>query len=421
MNFWTKRPLYFKIFVMMILGCIIGWIVGPGIKVISPIGNAFILLLKMLVVPLVFFSIMSGVTKLSSPKEFRSIGSSVIIYYVLSSIIAVCFGTLLGLLIKPGLDAQGLLGLANEVTYNKYSAVDTILAWIPSNVVNSMANMDMIPVIFFAIFFGVCLIIIGEKGQPVIAFINSANEAMLKMTELVTELAPYGIFALSAVMVGTLGSKMLAVAAKFVLADYLGLFGLLLIGYPLLLKLLGKVSPIQFYKNIFPAMIVAASTTSSNATLPVSMQCSKERVGLPEKLYAFSLPLGATVNMDGFACALGIISILALEVYNIPITPILVIQIIYMGLMLSIGAAGVKGTAIVISAVLFEALNLPMGLLPMIAAIWPIVDIGHTTINVTGDHVGSTIVGSRKGLLDLKIFNSKNTKEEIKVANKLKA
>jgi Na+/H+-dicarboxylate symporter len=410
MNFWTKRPLYFKIFVMMIIGCIVGWIVGPGIKVISPIGDAFILLLKMLVVPLVFFSIMSGVTKLGSPKEFRDIGGSVILYYVISSIVAVCFGTLLGLLIKPGLDAQGLLGLANKVSYKQYSAVDTILAWIPSNLVGSMASMDMIPVIFFAVFFGVCLIIIGDKGKPVVAVIDAANEAMLKMTELVTDLAPYGIFALSAVMVGTLGSKMLAVAAKFVLADYLGLLGILLIGYPLLLIFFGKISPIQFYKNIFPAMIVAASTTSSNATLPMSMKCARERVGLPEKLYAFSLPLGATVNMDGFACSLGIISLMALQVYDISITAILVIQIVYMGLMLSIGAAGVKGTAVVISAVLFEALNLPMGLLPLIAAIWPIVDIGHTTVNVTGDLVGSTIVGSRKDLLDLEIFHNKNAK-----------
>lgn len=411
MKFWFRLPLYFKIFIMMVIGCIVGFIVGPGIKVISPIGDGFIKLLKMLIVPLTFFSIISGVTKLGGPKALRKVGGMTCLLYLITSTIAVIFGVVLALIIRPGLGAQGLLGMA-EVTYTKYSAVNTILSWFPDNVVGAMASMNMIQIIFFAIIFGVCLMLIGEKAKPVVDFIESANQTMLKMTELITELAPYGIFALSAVMIGTLGSKMLEAAAKFVLADYLGLICVLLIGYPLLLRFLAKVSPVKFYKKIVPAMVVAASTTSSAATLPVSMKTAKERIGLSEKVYGFTLPLGATVNMDGFAISLGIIAILAIDVYNMPLSGVLLFQIVYLGLMLSIGAAGVKGTAVVISAVLFEAMNIPLGLLPLIAAIWPVVDIGHTTVNVTGDLVCSTIVGSRCKELDWDIFNKKTSLKE---------
>ena len=176
--------------------------------------------------------------------------------------------------------------------------------------------------------------------------------------------------------------------------------------YPLLLKLVGKLSPLKFYKNASPAMITAAGTTSSNATLPVSMSCAGDNMGISEKLYGFSLPLGATVNMDGFSVALGIISITALQLYGVPITLGVVLKAVFMGLVLSIGAPGVKGTAVVMSAVLFQALGLPMGMLPLIGAIWPVVDIGHTCTNVTSDIVGAAIVGNRLGLMDKAVFDA---------------
>lgn len=406
MKAWRNIPLYMKIFILLVLGAIIGFFLGDKVTMFKAFGDGYILLLKMLVVPLVFFSIISGVTKLASPKEFGRMGSRVILYYLITSTMAAAFGVLLATLIRPGMNAEGMLGIATEVKYTEYSVATTVLSWIPQNVVQSMANMDMIPVIIFAILFGVCLIMVGEKGQPVVAFVNGANEAMLQMTNLITELAPYGIFFLTMQLTGNLGSKMLTVAAKFVLADYVGLLALLLIGYPILLKFVGHISPVKFYKNIYPAMLIAASTTSSNATLPMSFKCSGDRCGVPEKLYGFSLPLGATINMDGFSVALGIIAVTALDLYNIPLTPMMIIQAVGMGLILSIGAPGVKGTAVVMSAVLFEALGLPMGMLPLIAAIWPVVDIGHTTINVTGDQVGTCVVASKLNMMDKEIFNS---------------
>lgn len=410
MKKWKEVPLYFKIFIMMILGAAVGAVVGEKIMAVAFFGDIYIELLKMLVVPLVFFSIICGVTKLADPKEFGRIGGSVILYYLITTVIAAAFGVFMALVISPGHQAEGILGMAEEVAYTEYSLSATLLSWIPSNIVKSMANMDMIPVIVFAVLFGLCLVMIGDKKKPMVEFFEAGNEAMLKMTGLVAEISPYGIFFLTAKLVGTIGSKMLVVGLKFAVADYLGLLGLLLIGYPVLLKFIAKVSPIQFYKNVYPAMIVAAGTCSSNATLPVSMRCAEERLGCEEKLYSFALPLGATVNMDGFSVALGIISITALQIYGVPLTPQIVFKAVFMGLMLSVGAPGVKGTAVVMSAVLFQALGLPMGMLPLIGAIWPLVDIGHTTTNITSDLVGTTIVGCKQNLIDKAVFNAANRK-----------
>ena len=374
------------------------------------LGNIYIALLKMLVVPLVFFSLVCGVTQLADPKEFGKLGGSIMVYYLTTTLFAAAAGVVLALIVSPGADAEGILGMTEEVTYTEYSLGNTILSWIPQNIVSSMANMDMIPVIVFAILFGLCLVMIGDKKKPIVDFFDAGNEAMLKMTGMVMEIAPYGIFFLTANMVGTIGTKMLIVGAKFVLADYCGLLLMLVVVYPLLLKLVGKLSPLQFYKNASPAMIMAAGTTSSNATLPVSMSCAGENMGINEKLYGFSLPLGATVNMDGFSVALGIISVTALQLYGVDLTPAIILKAVFMGLVLSIGAPGVKGTAVVMSAVLFQALGLPMGMLPLIGAIWPVVDIGHTCTNVTSDIVGAAVVGSKLGLMDKDVFYAKNKK-----------
>lgn len=222
---------------------------------------------------------------------------------------------------------------------------------------------------------------------------------VIRLTEMVMELSPYGIFALVANMVGTLGNKMLAAVAKFVIADYIGLLVMVLVVYPLFLKA-AKIPILHFFKSMFPVFVVAASTTSSAAALPVEMKVAKERLGVPEKIFGFTLPLGNTANMDGTAVVLGLIGIFALDIFNIPIEIGLLVQIVYLGLALSIGAAGVKGGGIVMSAILFESLGLPQTLLPIIAAIWPLLDPGQTTTNVTGDVTGTVVCAARYNEID---------------------
>lgn len=397
---------------MLALGIIVGYILGPQATILKPLGDAFIRLLKMLIVPLVFFTLVSGVTKMGSPKELKRVGGFIVLYYVITSAFAAAVGTFLALAVRPGLGVQGALGKMTELKVAKYSVVDSILNWIPTNPVQAMAEMNMLQIIFFALLVGVVLLLLGEKADYVTKFMNQASDVVIRITELVMEVAPYGIFALVAEVVGTIGGKMLAAVTKLILADYAAIIIMIVLVYPLLLKTLSKVPVLAFYKHISPAMIVAASTTSSAATLPVEMKIAQERLGVPERIYGFTLPLGNTANMDGFAAAIGVISVFALDIFNVPISAGLIIQIVYLGLVLSIGAAGVKGAGIVMSAVLFEALGVPQTLLPILAAIWPIIDIPHTTTNVTGDVVGTTICAARYNELDWDVFNGTKTASE---------
>lgn len=409
MNWWFRQPLYTKIFTMLALGIIVGYFLGPQAKIFKPLGDAFIRLLKMLIVPLVFFTLVSGVTKMGSPRELKRIGGFIVMYYIITSAFAAAAGTLMALVIRPGLGVQGALGKMAEMKVAKYSVVDSILNWIPTNPVQAMAEMNMLQIIFFALLVGVVLLLMGEKAGYVAKFMNQASDVVIRITELVMEVAPYGIFALVAEVVGTIGGKMLAAVTKLIVADYAAILVMLIFVYPLLLKLMSKVPVLAFYRHISPAMVVAASTTSSAATLPVEMKVAQERLGVPERIYGFTLPLGNTANMDGFAAAIGVISVFALDIFNIPLSAGLIIQVVYLGLVLSIGAAGVKGAGIVMSAVLFEALGVPLTLLPILAAIWPIIDIPHTTTNVTGDIVGTTICAARYKELDWDVFNGKKT------------
>lgn len=409
MKWWFEQPSHRKILIMLVLGVIVGLVAGPKATLLQPIGDLFIRLLKMLIVPLVFFTLASGVTKMDSPQSLRKVGGFIVSYYVLTSLFAACVGTVVALAMRPGLGVQGILGAVKEMKVAKYSVVDSLLNWVPTNPVEAMATMNMLQIIFFALLLGIVLLILGEKASLVTKFINQGSDVVIKITELVMETAPYGIFALVAVLVGTLGGKMMFAVAKFIIADYIAILIMLLFVYPLLIKALSKLPVLRFYKHIAPVLIVAATTTSSAATLPVEMKVAEEQMGIPEKIYGFTLPLGNTANMDGFAAALGVISVFALDIFQMPIDLAVILQIIYLGLVLSIGAAGVKGAGIVMSAVLFEALGVPLTLLPVLAAVWPIIDIPHTTTNVTGDMVGTAICAERNNELDWKKFNATET------------
>lgn len=188
---------------------------------------------------------------------------------------------------------------------------------------------------------------------------------------------------------------MLAAVGKFLVADYLSMVTLLVLVYPTILKFVAKKNVLAFYRDISPVIVVAATTTSSAATLPVSLRIAKERLGLPEKVYGFTLPLGNTVNMDGAATAFALIGVFGADLFGVPITPALVVQFVFLGLVLSIGAAGVKGAGIVMSSVLLQTLGMPLSLVPVLAAIWPLIDPGHTVCNNTGDLVGTVVVSSR--------------------------
>lgn len=405
MKYWSGLALHKKIFVMLLLGIVVGWVAGPKTEILQPLGDVFIRLLRMLIVPLVFFTLSSGVTKMGSPSNLRRVGGFVVTYYLLSSLLAAAVGCAVALVIRPGIGAEGILGTVGEIKAASYSVVASILNWIPTNPVEAMANANMLQIIFFSLIVGIALLLLDKKTENFRRFLQEGAEVMIQITDFVMKFAPYGIFALVAILVGTIGDKMMSAVLKFILADYIAVGIVLLVIYPPILRFF-SVPVLRFFRHIFPAMLVAATTTSSAATLPVSMQVAEEKLGLPEPIYGFALPLGNTVNMNGMAVAIGVIAVFALDLFQVSITPGLLFQIVYLGLLLSIGAAGVKGAGIVMSTVLLETLGLPLSLIPILAAIWPIIDIAHTTANITGDLVGSTVCASRLGQLDRSVFDS---------------
>lgn len=402
MNYWFKRPLWFKILVAIVIGIILGLTLGENTKYIKPIGTIFLRLLQMLIVPLTFFTIISGITKMEDLRSLRSVGGRVALLYIITSTLASAIGMFMALILKPGKNVAGLLSESAVGETQAYNFIDNMINWIPTNPFQAFVNAEMLQIIVFALFVGIAMLALGERVKKVREGFDQFADVMIKITDFVMQFAPYGILALMADMIANLGTDLLSAVGVFILTDYLALLVMLLFGYPLLLKFLGKINVLNFFKKISPAMLVAASTTSSAATLPVSMHVAGKELKIPEKIYGFTLPLGATVNMDGMATALGVISVFAANLNNLTITPAYMLQFIFLGLILSIGAAGVKGAGIVMSSVLLQTLGLPLTLVPILAAIWPIIDIGHTTLNITGDLTCTTVVASQLHEIDPK-------------------
>lgn len=408
MKWWFTRQLYVQIAICVIIGIAIGLIFGSNASVLKPIGDIFLRLLQFLVVPLTIFCLIAGITKMEDLKSFRSVGGKIGIYFVITGLLATLIGVVVSLIIGPGKGTIGLLNSSEQVDQVEFNFITQIVEWFPTNIVNAMATTNMLQIIIASIIIGVGLLALGEKAAGLRKLANEGSDLMIKITEGLMHFAPYGILALVANMTGTLGTDLLAQVGLFILSDYIALIVLVFVIYPIILKLFARKNAFSFYKKVSPAMLVAASTTSSNATLPVSMNVAKNNLGIPEKLYGFTLPLGATVNMDGMAVALGVISVFAFNLYGVEITFASIFQFVFLGLALSIGAAGVKGAGVVMSTVLLSTVGLPLTLVPILAAIWPIIDIGHTTTNITGDLVGTTMVASQMDMIDESIYSETN-------------
>jgi Na+/H+-dicarboxylate symporter len=405
MKWWFRRPLHVQILVCLAVGAGLGLILGPRAAALKPVGDVFLRLLTMLVVPLTFFTLVAGLTKLEGLRSLRTIGGRIVLYYALSSLFAAGLGVALALVLNPGREAAGLLGTAAAADVRPFGFWDQIVSWFPANPIQAFAEGNLFQVIVFALFIGLALLAMGEKARSLVRFMNDGAALMIKVTDLVMKLSPYGILALTAVLTGSLSAKMLRDVGRFVGADVAGQILLLVVFYPLVLRLFGRLPVGRFYRHISPALLVAASTTSSAAALPAAMTAADKGLGVPEKVWGFSLPLGATINQNGMAVAIGVIAVFASNLYGAPLAAAALLKIVFLGLVLSAGTAGVKGGGIVVSGILLQTLGLPLTLLPLLASLWPVLDVGHTTNNVAGDLVGTAVIARRLGLLDRTIFD----------------
>lgn len=403
-QWYGKVNLANKILIAMVLGAIIGYLVGPGIKVLDPIGNIFLRLLKMVILPLVFFSIASGTSSVVDLSRLKRIGGLFLVYWLLSSLAAASVGVFWALIIKPGVGVK-LAEKAVEQTGN-INMVDTFINWIPDNVAAAFTNFNMIQVIVFAVACGLTAAVLGDtdSGKFLRSLFKSGDDMMMKMVGYIMEFAPYGVFALMANITGTVGAVVLGALAKMLITQYVAYFTILIVMYPIILKVFAKVNPLQHFKNIFPVMLVAFSTCSSSATLPVTMEATKKRAGVPEDTVNLIAPPAATINMHACAAEMPIYAIFAAQLFAAHFSPTTFIYIIILGVIMAAGVAGVPGGAIMMAAVLMNIMGFPLTIVPWIAGIYRLIDMPNTMLNVTGDTVGMVTVASLMGELDRETF-----------------
>lgn len=368
-----------RILIGIVIGLAIGFISPSLASALSPLGTIFLRLLKMIMVPLVFFSITSGVCKMGDVKQLASVGLRFVLYILFTSGLASAVGVIVGLIFQPGKGTTEFLDASANVESVTYNFIDNVVSWVPDNVVNAMATANMLQVIVFALFLGVALLSLGEKTKVFTSFIDQGSDIMLKIVEYIMAVSPIGIASLMATMVSTISGATMKEVVSFIIMDY---------GCGITI------------------LLVAVTTTSSAATLPISIKVAGEKLGVPENIYGFTLPLGNTCGMNGFAMFIGLCCIFASNLYGMPVTIASLAQFIFLGIILSVGAAGVKGAGIVMSTVLLEAIGMPLTLIPILAAIWPAIDPIHTLMNNISDLVGTMLIARQLDKVDMNVYNS---------------
>ncbi len=403
-----KMALWLKILIGMIAGIIAGMLLGNNAEYIKPIGQLFISAIKMLIVPLIFCSLIVGVTSMKDTTKMGRIGVKSIVFYLATTAVAISIGLGLGLLFEPG---AGLNMVATTVADAKPSPtlVDTIVGLVPKNPVGSLASGNILQIIVFALSLGIALNLIGEKGEPASKMFESLADAMYKLTELVMKLAPYGVFALMAWVSGKYGLDVLLPLIKVIGLVYLGCIIHVLVLGGGFVGLLGKLNPQRFYKGIIEAQIIAFTTTSSSGTLPASIKCATQNLGVSRTVSSFVLPVGATINMDGTALYQGVLALFIAQAFGIDLTTTDYLTIIATATLASVGTAGVPGAGLIMLSLVLTTVGLPLEGIAIVAGIDRILDMARTTINVTGDLMVTLLIGKSEGELNETLYNQDNT------------
>jgi Na+/H+-dicarboxylate symporter len=406
-----KLTLPTQILIGMLLGIAVGAVVGENIVVIRPLGDLFLRLIRMVVVPLVFASLLVGTATVGDPKKLGRIGGRTLAYYLCTTAIAITIGLVIANVVQPGAGMdpavqQRLLadyGAGAETSVDtmrtRPSVVDTLLDIVPENPMASLTGGNMLQIIFFAVMFGVALTMMpNEKHKAsVLGFFEGVSDAMIQLVHIVMMIAPIGVFALMASAVGLDVLRVLLLYAACVVA---GLLIHMTVVYTGAVKLFAGMSPRRFFAGIRPAQLVAFSTSSSGATLPVTMEQARTKLGVSEQVSSFVLPLGATINMDGTALYQGVATVFIAQVYGMELGLTGQLTIVLMATLASIGAAAVPGVGIITLAMVLEQLGLPLEGIALILGVDRILDMIRTATNVTGDASAAVIVAASEGQLD---------------------
>ena len=416
-----KIGLTTKIFIALIAGAIFGiilcYLVPSGHVrddivvegILYVIGQGFIRLMKMLVVPLVFCSLVCGSMAIGDTKKLGTVGVRTLIFYLFTTALAITVALTVGNIIDPGvgLDMSAIKTNAADVAQMEATSLtDTLLNIIPDNPVNSLASGSMLQIIVFALIIGVILAKLGDRAETVSNFFGQFNDIMMEMTMMVMSLAPIGVFCLISRTFANIGFSAFLPLGKYMIGVLLALAIQCIIVYLGLLKVFTGLNPIKFIKNFFPVMAFAFSTATSNATIPLSIDTLAKKMGVSKKISSFTIPLGATINMDGTAIMQGVAVVFAAQAFGIHLTMTDYITVIGTATLASIGTAGVPSVGLVTLTMVFNSVGLPVEAIGLIMGIDRILDMTRTAVNITGDAVCTTIVAHQNKAIDRSVLEN---------------
>lgn len=415
-----KTGLTAKILIALLSGALVGILLNyvvPDWKWVDSyitnglfyiLGQGFIRLMQMLVVPLVFCSLVCGSMSIGDTKKLGAVGGKTIVFYVVTTAVAISLSLGIANIINPGtgLDMSAVMEEAADsvTTGERTSFADTLLGMIPTNLFAALAEGNMLPIILFALLLGVILAKMKDRSETVERFFFQGNEIMMEMTELIMKAAPLGVFCLIAKTFAVTGFDALVPLLKYIGAVLLALAVHCVVVYLGLLKVFTGLSPVLFVQKFFPAMAFAFSTATSNATIPMSIDLLETKMGVSKRISSFTIPLGATVNMDGTAIMQGAAVVFAAQAYGIGLSALDYFTVISTATMASIGTAGVPGVGLITLTMVFQSVGLPADGIALIMGIDRILDMARTAVNITGDAVCTTIIASGSGALDRDIY-----------------
>lgn len=423
-----KLTLTSKIFIGLILGAIVGILINKFLPsghmkddilvggAFRLVGDGFIRAMQMLVVPLVFSSLVTGSMSMGDTKQLGKVGAQTIVFYLITTALAISVALGIASIIKPGIGmdlSQVKQATDVAVSTEAPNMIDTILNIIPTNPLKSLAEGEMLQIIFFALVVGILLARLGERAAVVSNFISQFNDVMMDMTMMVMKFAPLGVFALIAKTFSNIGFDAFLPMLKYMASVLLALFVQCTVVYMLLLQIFSGINPFIFLRRFFPVMGFAFSTASSNATVPASIN-KLDEMGISKKISSFTVPLGATINMDGTSIMQGVAVVFVAQAYNIPLTPTDFLTVIFAATLASVGTAGIPSVGLITLSMVFNSVGLPVEGIAMIMGIDRILDMIRTSVNVTGDAVVTAIMAKKNGMFDKDKFYSKDYKNNEK-------
>jgi len=428
-----KMSLTSKVLIGMALGIIVGLginMLGLNVKgswidmyivngLFFIIGKMFVTALKMLVVPLVLFSLITGVLGIGDIRELGKVGAKAFALYIMTTAIAIALGITLAASVGIG---EGVhMTSAASFTAKEAPALSSVLInIIPSNVINAMAKGNMLQIIFFAILLGISILMVGKKAKPLVELVEIANEIMMKMVNVIMAVAPYAVFALLAKAFANLGLELLGNLASYVLVLIGALMIHLFVTLMIILKVFSGKSPAMFLKKAKEMQIFAFSTSSSNATIPVTLRVVTKKLGVDNSVASFTVPFGATINMDGTAIMQGVATVFIANAYGVDLGMAGYLTVILMSVLASIGTAGVPGVGLIMLSMVFAQVGLPVEGIGLILGVDRLLDMIRTAVNVSGDAVVSVIVAKSEKKLDETIYDDPNagiiTEDELEIS-----